>query len=172
MRRAVSELENQFEVKRDGWLVIDTRHAFRLVTPHIEEYSKVALTIAGLIFAGSLTFIGLGKGTLDLNDIHILKLSWFALGVSMVLQLIIFLLIIGGNLSDTRAQIAADKAAELMSVNNAIRDEALKETIKSHRHQSNFFAAARWTIPMLIGQVLSLVTGGVLMSVFVIENLG
>lgn len=146
---------------------INSRATFMMVEEAIKSTSKSLLTIASVIFAGSLTFLGL---TDKVGDSGLLKWSWLILGASVLAYLFVRMAIIDSLLLHGRTETDA-KQAEDRLVQEGLTMNFFKAVFSSHGNQANFFKVVSWLLAFLILQALAVIAGGILMGMFVWQSL-
>ena len=162
-----------------GWLLITSSEEFAVVATTVRESAKASAAVAGLLFAGSLTFLGLSGVTGDLEGVWALRVSWILLMLSVFLQVAVYLVSISTSLSQARITMdkkRAEKAAE-------DRKERYKELGLSSMplwggvvvsglddKERRFLEVARVLVGLLVSQALCLAIGTVFMMIFIHAN--
>ena len=161
-------MEKEVTGKRRFWLAgIDTRTTFLLVREELQGTSKALLNAATVAFAGSLTFLGLRD---SVTNTTCLKWAWAILAFSVLMHLFVHIAVLDGLMSHGRTETDANRATEELSGGDLIKG-FFKNAFSSHHNQQLFFRSARYTILFLVMQVFSVLAGGVLMGIFVWQNL-
>ena len=169
-RQLLSELEAFTGLKRPHIFAFETRQAFLETLSYLKSFSKNCSTIVGLVFAGSLTYLGLLKG--HIFDSELLGSAWVFLGASVVAQLALHLAGLGGLLSHWRTEGANVRAVDGLKIGGKDVNELARLAIVAHQHEQNFRATSNLVLPLFIAQVAALVVAGVLLGIFVSKNLG
>lgn len=166
-----------------AWFQIRTPGEFIATTAVFRESSKVSAGFAGLLFAGSLTFLGLAKGQrFHFDDEWALRIAWITLAVSASLQVFVYLFSIATHLTQKRIDEQKERQTK--------RDEYSKEytpvlhsltaaadSLNSLFGNSNFWELrdfnkrVKWLVGSLLFQVVTLLIGAIFIMVFVTTNI-
>lgn len=159
-------LKQIIKKRRFRILGIDTRQTFLLAQPSIEKNSKTLLTVATFVFAGSLTFLGLRE---QVQDTLYLKLSWTALGVSVLIHAFVHVVLLDALMAHGRVETDNERATRLLKEKALL--EFSKEAFSSFANDGVFRKSTNLIINLLILQNVIVVIGGILMGVFIWQNL-
>lgn len=150
-----------------GGLVLEDPDEFKAVATTIRESAKASSGIAGLLFAGSLTFLGLSGKLASIQEDSLLKYSWILLMGTVLLQVVVYLISISASLHhdriDRRTKADKDKFGELVGIVGV--PQWFMDAWR------RFSTVATLLISALIFQVLLLIAGTILMMLFILANI-
>lgn len=141
--------------------------------PIVKEASKTFANVAGLIFAGSLTFLGL-RLKVSLDDTALLQWSWIFLGTSVFMHLFVYMAGLDAHLGHHKASGAYNqltKIAKGKDGNWQPDEQFMKANFRMYWDQKTFFRSSRYLIFALIFQVLTLLGAGFYMAQFIATNI-
>lgn len=161
------QLEKQRKTRNLRLQLFENRETFLLSYPTANEASKSFANINGLLFAGSLTFLGLST---ESTDIDLLRISWLCLAISIMMYLFVSIALLDSFMSHGRAE-SYTKRAQASIKNERNNLHSLIDGIKGHWNQKDFFRSIRYLVVFLILQFIFLLIGGVFMGLFILENL-
>jgi len=145
------------------------RAGFMDFIPLIKELSKAASVTAGLVLAGSLTFLGIISGNDKIPlEVNVLKVSWLFLGIGIGTQFVVYMYIFGVK---ARAR-SAEKNEQLNQPSIfevAVFDEI--KTMKQESYEYDFRRNAELLSSFLFIQVISVLIGSIAVVQFVIKNI-
>lgn len=147
-------------------LGIDTRQTFLLAQPLLESNLKTLLTVTTFTFAGSLTFLGLRH---QLHDTVFLQWSWVFLGLSVLVHLFVQIALLDALMAHGRVETDNARATELLKA-NGLKEFSL-EALSSFYNDGKFRKSANILLYLLVSQNIIVMTGCILMSMFVLANL-
>jgi hypothetical protein len=149
---------------------INTRTTFILVEPLLEKTSKSLLTVATVIFGGSLTFLGLRNGY---EHTTYLRLSWLMLAISVVIHLFVQIAMLDSLIAHGRTETDVDRANESLKEGNLLDTISgfFRSAFTSHYNQQLFFRSVRYTQFFLLLQFITVLLGGCFIGIFVWLNL-
>lgn len=168
---AKEELDRELRRRRLQLQFLVTREEFLTVWPVLQAASKNLAGVTGLVFAGSLTFLGLSNAA-PFDDLILLKLSWGALAISIIAHVFVYIAGLDSHINHVRTETHSNTSKKIFELKDAETVvSGLQESIRAHWYQAVFFRSNRYLAIALVLQVFGLILGGILMGMFITENI-